>query len=83
LINIISVKEKFVEKRSFFPKYINSTIPFNSIYERKGQLLNEHSNTSIYKYADTAQLLNKGRKSRKKAPNIIKLSKNIQPNLKP
>jgi len=38
---------------------------FDSIYEERGQLLSEHSNETMHKYTDTAQLL-KGREVRKK-----------------
>jgi len=40
-----------------------------------GQLLNEHSNARMHKYADSAQLFDKGRKSREKLQNIIKMIK--------
>jgi hypothetical protein len=54
-------------KEAMFPEYIDTTVPFNSIYWHPGlatqsQLQNEHSNAIIHKYTDTAQLLDKGRK---------------------
>jgi hypothetical protein len=39
--------------------------------------------TQTQQYTDTAQLLNKGTKSRKKVQSAFKLITNIQPKLKP
>jgi hypothetical protein len=54
----------------FFPEYIDSTSPFNSAdwhagLATQGQLLIVHSIAAVHNYTGTAQLLDKGKKSRK------------------
>jgi hypothetical protein len=46
-------------------------------------LLNKHSGATIYKHTYTAQLIDKGIKSRKKVQNINKLTTNILIELQP
>jgi hypothetical protein len=76
--NIVNVKNVII--KIFVPDCIRSTVPFSSVdwhggLAARGQLLNEHSNIWMHKYADAAQLLDEGRKSRKKLQNTIKLIK--------
>jgi hypothetical protein len=57
-------------KRILFPYCVDSTVIFNSIYERKYRLLNEHSDAEIHKRTDTAQIRDKGRKKQKRSEDV-------------
>ena len=71
-----------------FPEYFDSPSPFNSVdwhagLATQGQLLIVHSNAAVHNYTGTAQLFDKGEKSGKNVPNIIRLITTILPKLKP
>lgn len=40
-----------------FPEYIDSTVPLNSVCERKYHVLSKQSNATNHKYTDIVQLL--------------------------
>jgi len=72
----------------FFPEYFDGTSPFNSADSHAGlaiqsQMLIVHSTAAIHNYTGTAQLFDKGKKSRKNVQNIIRLITTILPKLKP
>jgi len=72
--------------REFVPGYTNSSVPFNSTYwyaglAALGQLLNKQPNTTINKYKDTAQLIDK-KKLQKEGTKVTKLITDIVTELK-
>ena len=61
----IASKGKNCKERPFVRVWIDSTVPFSSVYGHEGlaalgQMLNARSSAALYKYRDTAQLRDGG-----------------------
>jgi hypothetical protein len=50
---------------SVFSEDTDSTFHFNALYVRKGLLLSQRSNATMYSYRDTANFLTKKKKKQK------------------